>query len=365
MTTMTSTASRTNVIRTVMGTAFPTHATLTAIRATALATRTAVVLPRTASPTASLTSVTSIQAIQTVMGRSARTASRTAFLTNAKYIWSARTVRADYLAIQDAIDAASDGYTITLCDGAFTGDGNRDIDFLGKAITVRSQSGIPENCIIDCEGAARGFYFHSGEGAGSLLTGITIRNGHVDDGAGIYCAFSSPTIENCVIANNSANIEGGGMYCESASPALANCLFYANSSGQHGGALGCSDSSPTLVNCTLSGNWANTEGGGIYVDSSSPILTNCILWADTPDEIYIASSDPNDPGDPNDPNDPGDPNDVAVTYSDVEGGWPGDGNIDANPFFVDPSGENCHLGSLSPCIDTGDANSDFSPGIRT
>jgi hypothetical protein len=93
---------------------------------------------------------------------------------------------ADFPTIQAAIDAATDGDVIELTDGTFTGEGNRDIDYLGRAITIRSQSGNPEACAIDCEGSEtephRGFYFHSGEGLDSILDGVTITHGYAPGG---------------------------------------------------------------------------------------------------------------------------------------------------------------------------------------
>jgi hypothetical protein len=107
----------------------------------------------------------------------------------------------DYPTIQAAIDAAVAGDVIELTDGLFLGAGNRDIDYQGKAITVRSASDDPESCVIDCQGSFadphRGFYFHSGEGSDSIVRGITITHGSTLDtcpgchGGGIYCTESS------------------------------------------------------------------------------------------------------------------------------------------------------------------------------
>ena len=116
---------------------------------------------------------------------------------------------ADFNNIQAAINDAYDGDTVIVAPGTYTGDGNRDIDFLGKPITVRSTD--PEDpcvvaaTVIDCEDIAghRGFYFHSGEGPNSVLSGFTIKGGRIEDsvaeGGGILCCGSSPTIEYCSI----------------------------------------------------------------------------------------------------------------------------------------------------------------------
>ncbi len=115
--------------------------------------------------------------------------------------------------IQAAINAAQNGDTVIVADGIYSGSGNRDIDFLGKAITVRSASG-PVNCIINCApGYHRGFRFHLGEGAQSVLDGLTIKYGLAPEepecyasGGGILCRDgSSPTIRNCILWHNWAN----------------------------------------------------------------------------------------------------------------------------------------------------------------
>ena len=91
-------------------------------------------------------------------------------------------VPGDYRTIQTAINAAVNGDEVIVADGVYTGDGNRDINFAGKLITVRSENG-PDNCIIDCEGTElenhRGFYFDGGETADAVVDGFTITNGFV------------------------------------------------------------------------------------------------------------------------------------------------------------------------------------------
>ncbi len=121
--------------------------------------------------------------------------------------------------IQAGIDAAIDGDTVLIENGTYTGWGNRDIDFNGKAITVTSQDG-PENCVIDCRGTSedphRGFIFHTMEHRLTILQGFTIQNGFISgesysaNGAGINCEEASPTIKNCVFFNNQARSLGGG-----------------------------------------------------------------------------------------------------------------------------------------------------------
>ena len=82
--------------------------------------------------------------------------------------------------IQDGIDAAGwrEIDTVLVADGIYTGDGNRNLDFGGKTINVKSEND-PENCIIDCENipSAVGFRFQSGEGESAVVDGFTIQNG--------------------------------------------------------------------------------------------------------------------------------------------------------------------------------------------
>jgi hypothetical protein len=203
-----------------------------------------------------------------------------------------RHVPSEYLTIQAAINAASDGDTILVADGTYLGLWNKDLDFNGKAIKVAAENG-PGNCIIDCEGSGRGFSFHSGENNDSVVSGFTAMNGRVDDnGGGIYCSSSSPKIMNCTISgNNASGLSdgfGGGIYCHFSSPIITNCTISGNraasgmSSDGFGGGIYCHFSSPIITNCTISWNNATSGlsdgfGGGIYCHSSSPSITECTI----------------------------------------------------------------------------------------
>jgi hypothetical protein len=128
-------------------------------------------------------------------------------------------------AIQQAIDAAVAEDTVLVADGTYTGTGNRDIDFRGKAITVRSANGA-STCILDIQAGTdksqwhRGFVFDQGEQTTSIIDGMTITNGYFDKGSAVYIINTSfPVIQNCRIeknAKNAVHVEYSGIrvkYC--------------------------------------------------------------------------------------------------------------------------------------------------------
>jgi predicted outer membrane repeat protein len=296
--------------------------------------------------------------------------------------------------IQEGINCAADfkgvegvegSDTVEVRNGTYTDTGNKNLDFKGKAITVKSQNG-PGACSIDCEGVGRGFYFHRGEKADSVLRGFTVKNGSVaDSGGGIYCSInSSPKIDNCVILDNSATFDGGGVYCYRSSPVitnstmqgnsskngggvyctyssltLTNCTFSNNSADQYGGALFCRYYSPTVMNCTITGNTAGAGfgGGGVYCKDSDPQITNTIFDSNSEYAVYEANanSDPtvtyclffeNLDGDYYDENTTGytGPNNINLNIAEA------DNNVSGNPMFVDGD---YHLGNGSYAIDRG------------
>jgi len=138
-------------------------------------------------------------------------------------------VPGDQPTMQTGINASMDGDTVLVADGVYTGDGNRDIGFYGKAIVVKSEYG-PESCIINCSGSEsdphRGFYFNW-QGGNGILDGFTVTNGWTANGGAIYCYHSSLIIRNNIIINNTAE-RGGGIHLSWSSPLITGNLIINN-----------------------------------------------------------------------------------------------------------------------------------------
>ena len=310
-------------------------------------------------------------------------------------------VPAEYPTIQSAINAACDGSEVVVSPGTYF----ERINFGGKALILRSTGG-PDVTTIDAQGTGNVVLMINGEPIGTTLEGFTIANGSAGVGGGarildasatfidchfrdnvadiggairhdsnaggrldlIRCVFdgnqalvgtgaifsasagglsavdcvftdndggqgpgavgstgSSATYVNCLFAGNSAGFVAGGVADASNTMLMVNCVFSRNSAGMSGG-LETGSGSGTITNCTFSLN----QGGG--VGDSLP-LVNCILWGNAPDQI----------GNPS----------VVVDHSDVQGGWAGTGNIDADPLFVQPGTDDVRLAFGSPCVDAG------------
>lgn len=366
----------------------------------------------------------------------------------------------DFKTIQAAIDSAKNGDIVLVADGMYTGQGNRDINFRGKAITVKSMNG-PTKTIIDAQGSEtnphQGFLFATWEDNSSVLDGFTItgcftvETGRVyNHGAAIGCVDSSPTIRNNIIIGNSTSESGGGISCRDGNPIIINntitknsadngggiaitgrgypvisgnvitannaysgggidcqssrvfaliegniisdnsapfggggvffrysedltfrnnfvsnntsfghgvgygggvSVFYGNpvmlnnviahNRSSFGGGIYCHQSFPWISSNTITENSA-IRGDGIYCSESSPRIANCIIYGNISlNSISLYMDMMSFP---------------HVTYSNIQGGWFGTGNIDNNPLFVDAQNGNYRLGPSSPCIDAGNGS---------
>ncbi len=197
-----------------------------------------------------------------------------------------------YTTIQAAISdpLVADGDEIIVAPGIYT----ENIDFLGKAITVRSGDITnpanpnldPSNTIISgtgLVGSGTVVTFKTGEGASSVLKGFAVMWGWANYGGGIACEFSSPTITECIVTQNNADFYGGGIDCYYSSPTITDCLITSNSvfdpSGTIGvgGGISCYLSDPLILNCAITNNNSLLSGGAVYMEDSVPEIRNCTI----------------------------------------------------------------------------------------
>jgi len=197
-------------------------------------------------------------------------------------------VPADQPTIQAGIDAAAPADIVLVAPGTYTGAGNRDIDFGGKDVELRSEGGAAVT-IIDCQASAsdnaRGMLLQSGESAAAVVNGFTIRNAYRSGttapagfGAGMLIsgAGTAPAIEVCVFEDNFAEAGGGAMFCDDHSaPAISMCTFDGNSSNVQGGAV-FANADATFTDCTFTGNSSVEKGGAVVCFSTSaPVFIDC------------------------------------------------------------------------------------------
>ncbi len=164
------------------------------------------------------------------------------------------------------------------------------------------------------------------------------------DGGGVYFRNStSAELDGNYIAGNTCNWNGGGIFLIGSSPLITNNVILDNQASDDGGGIYCQNfSSPRIVNNTLVANSASTGGGLAARLACFPTVANTILWGDSPNEITTQAFSA-----------------VTATFCDIEGGFAGQGNINADPLFV--TAGDYHLDNISPCIGAGSVVADM-PG---
>ena len=139
--------------------------------------------------------------------------------------------------------------------------------------------------------------------------------GHLDLNTDVY-------FERCVFRNNSSEWRAGAVNVHGVRAHFTKCDFYGNSAAVYGGAV-------------------ETQWSGLSY------VSNCIAWNNSaPSYPTFATSNGST---------------FQVNYSDIQGGYAGTGNIDANPLFVNAPNGDFHLQAGSPCIDTGNPTSPLDP----
>jgi hypothetical protein len=297
----------------------------------------------------------------------------------------------------ETVASVLDGFTITAGRGSWVASVSASG---GGGIFFDASSGTVSNCAIVRNRAKYGGGVVCAYPCSPRLVDCMIAENSVTDSGGgvLVWSESSLTLTDCIIRENLATAGGGGIECwEDASMTMICCTIVGNSADVAGGVFGGENSFMTLTNCMIVNNKAHTGSGGVetWHQSSadmtncviawnaasvlggggincsiqgSATVTNCIIWGNTAPkghEIWVRNAGT-----------------LSISYSNVAGGqaeatieggtinW-GEGNIDADPYFVDPTNDDFHLKSqagrwdlesqtwlqddvTSPCIDAGD-----------
>jgi hypothetical protein len=291
-----------------------------------------------------------------------------------------------------------------------SGDINQPTDVNDNSYHVVTGNGTDANAILDgftiTGGNANGDSGLTYSGGGIYTTGNqTVINCKFEYnkakiyGGGMYNGGNTPKVTNCIFYNNTAYSPGqhpygillfcgGGMFNQNSSPEVTNCIFYNNNAGTGGGMHNSYNSTPIITNCIFSNNKKieiGNVGDGIFNNGTSPTIINCTFYGNEGRGMYNSALIINPPpeGEP-EPSNPTVTNCIfwhngneiyntgtstpIVTYSDIEGGYAGEGNKESDPCFVDanniagPDGifgtydDGLQIKSTSPCIDAANGN---------
>jgi hypothetical protein len=199
---------------------------------------------------------------------------------------------------------------------------------------------------------------------------LTIDNCRITDNIGgegggiLQYQVSSLTMINSIVSDNYANSMGGlGIIQGSRTVYVFNCVFSGNYDNNYAGGVSLNGTNASqnhvFSHCTFKNNSTeHGEGGGVLISSDfEEVFTNCIFWNNAPSQMG------------------GDTDSATVTYSDVQGGFPGTGNIDVDPYFAVGTSGDFYLAQIaagqtadSPCVNAGSdlaSNISFAAGDNT
>jgi hypothetical protein len=266
----------------------------------------------------------------------------------------------------------------------------------GGGIYVSDTSATVVDCNLEGNTALRGGGFLGASSYVNMVTSEITRNratGDVDDpneqnvvadGAGLYCWLGGLDVQDCNISSNLADFSGGGAYVRDVNDAsFTNSLIINNGAGRDGGGISVNwYTASVIANCTIAGNATIDRfgepndtgfGGGLFCGYESDcVVIDSIFWdnfALNGDAIAVGSDFEFDSR----------PSRLAVSHSDIKDGqagvwvdrgstvhW-GDGNINADPLFVEgPLGDyylsqtDAGQSQTSPAVDAG---SDYTSSI--
>ena len=216
-------------------------------------------------------------------------------------------IEEQFASIQEDIDAASDGDTVLIQPGTYTGS----INFKGKNIVVGSlflttgDESYMSSTIIDANGHGSVVRFENNEEPGAELAGLTLTGGSAYEGGGVYINGASPTLHHLIITGNKVTTctegkttltaAGGGVYMNASEADLNIVYIYENKSEDAGGGIFMQTSDPSFRSVSVNFDTAGSNGGGIYMKASNPKMVRMMVCDNTASSgggIFFSLSSP-------------------------------------------------------------------------
>ena len=209
----------------------------------------------------------------------------------------------------------------------------------GICIKIGSSPALDEIIIQNNSADQYGGGIYSEDHSNPILNNVVIRNNSAEFGGGIYSiAYSNLDLENIEISNNSAEHGAGILLSDSSSASLDHVLI-SNNTGLESPGIYTFRSNLDMSFSTVVGNSYTISNSGVINNAYSLItIANSILWNESVENEYWADSLFT----------------TNITYSLVQGGYSGEGNIDTDPLFCNPDNGDLTLAENSPCIGTGE-----------
>ncbi|MCB9302112.1 MAG: HYR domain-containing protein [Lewinellaceae bacterium] len=210
-------------------------------------------------------------------------------------------------------------------------------DWAANVAILSGDIGIPGNNADNTFSVIRSF----GIGNSSILDGFTVTQANATPasgdilGGGIYNEGSSPIIRNCIFSNNTGSyVNAGVLNVTGGTPTIINCIFINNvGSAYSSGIFNFTNTGCSITNCTFYGNQSAILNQSVDLLS----VSNSILWGNNNQINNITT-----------------PATLTVSNSIIQGDFPGTGNLNEDPLFVDPTNGDFRLPPCSPAIDAGD-----------
>ncbi len=199
-----------------------------------------------------------------------------------------------------------------------------------------TDKGIMAYCRISYGSGTQVGSFPSGAAVYAFGSCITVKNSTFTSNSDAIALRKAPgdarsLIAECTISDN----ENTGITNEHNRTRIHNNLVTHNATGIF------TTASAEIHQNTI----AQNETGLRCTGHAKPVVKNCIIWNNMTNIVDQNTSLSGK---------------LAVHFSDVQGGWPGYGNIVLDPCFAGAGSDNYFLMSTSPCIDGGDPNSEYA-----